>query len=360
MKINTVEIKNFRNIQNEKIELSPELTVISGMNGQGKTNILESIWMLTGAKSFRGAKDLQLISHGLDFATINAYTKEDEKNIRIIINKQDNTKTTRKAQINGVEYARAGKIAGVVTAIVFEPNHLKLIKSSPAERRNFIDTALCQLYPGYINLLRKYTRLITQKNSLLKQFYNISGAKDLLDVYNDSIAETGEKISLKRQSYINEIKEDIIKNYGDISQKKEKLSLEYNACFNENENTLLKLIKQNEKKEIGAGHSLIGPHREDFTIKIDEKEARTFASQGQQRSAVLALKLAESSVFLNITGENPIMLFDDVLSELDDARQTYILNNIKNKQTVVTACDISLFNKTSGKIYIVENGKTKI
>ncbi len=358
--IKDVEITQFRNIINEKIELSENLTVICGQNGQGKTNLLESIWLLTGAKSFRGAKDAQLITHNYNFAKINSNIKNElSKNIIISVFQNENLKVSRKAFINDVEYKRASLIAGNVMCIVFEPNHLKLIKSGPLERRTFIDTALCQLYPAYITLLRTYARITAQKNALLKNFYKSEQSNSLLDVYNENLASTGEKISLKRQNYIKTIKSDVINIYDDISSKKENLSIIYNACFYENETPLIKTLNENKQKEINAGFCLYGPHREDFTININDKEAKLYASQGQQRSAVLSLKLAEANAVLKIAEEKPIMLFDDVLSELDDARQNYILNNIKDKQTVLTSCDISLFNKTNGKIFVVENGKIK-
>ncbi len=360
MIVEDVKISQFRNIVSEEIKLSPQLTVICGMNGQGKTNLLESIWMLTGAKSFRSAKDAQLIMMGEEFCTIESNVQDNiNKNIRIVINRELG-KTIRKASINEVDYGRAAAIAGNVTAIVFEPNHLRLVKQGPHERRNFIDTALCQLYPNYITLLRKYSRLVSQKNALLKKYYQTQNASTLLEVFNESLANLGQEISQKRQDYINLIKGDIVEKYAEISKEKEKLSIEYSACFDVNEKPLFQTLKDSMQSEINAGYCLKGPHREDFIIKIDYKEAKLYASQGQQRSAVLALKLAEANAVIKITGEKPILLFDDVLSELDEHRQNFILNNITDKQTVVTACDISLFDKTNGKIFTVENGKIKV
>lgn len=334
--------------------LSDELTVICGKNGQGKTNLLESVWLLTGAKSFRTSKDYELIKKGEEFSVISAQCEniEKENNIRLTISQ--NEKKGRYAKINGVDYGRATAIAGMFTAVVFAPSHLSLIKGSPEGRRRFLDAAICQIYPSYIFTLRKYNRLLTQKNSLLKQ-KDIN--KDILSVFNDGLAAEGEKIMMERKNYLNLIFPFAKLVYDDISDKKEKLEISYLPCCIEGEHR--NNLEQTAQRDIKAGFSTFGVHREDFDILLNESDAKIYASQGQQRSCVLALKLAEAAAAENIRGEHPVMLLDDVLSELDYNRQEYLLTKIKNKQTIVTACDQKAFLKADGKVYEVENGQIK-
>lgn len=354
MKVKTLFLENFRNIKSQQLTPSDELTVICGKNGQGKTNLLESIWLLTGAKSFRASKDIELIKKGEEFSVITAgcVNFEKESNIRLTISQ--NEKKGRYAKINGVDYGRATSIAGTFTAVVFAPSHLSLIKGSPEGRRRFLDAAICQLYPSYIFTLRKYNRLLTQKNALLKQ-RDID--KEILSAFNDGLAAEGEKIMMERNNYLSLMFPFAKQVYDDISDKKEELFIKYNPCCKEGEQR--KNFEQTAQKDIKAGFSTFGVHREDFDILLNESDAKIYASQGQQRSCVLALKLAEAAAGEQIRGEHPVMLLDDVLSELDYSRQEYLLTKIKNKQTIVTACDRKAFLKADGKIYEVENGQIK-
>ncbi len=368
MILKEIEIENFRNIKNVKFTPGDKLTVICGKNGQGKTNLLESIWMLTGSKSFRGVKDSLLINKGEEFSILkgmvnNANNRNEneeinceESNIKITIsgdNTLNNKRKGRYAFVNGVDYGRATNIAGIVNAIVFEPNHLKLVKGSPENRRKFIDAALCQIYPSYISVLRKYIRITTQKNALLKQFYKTQGAKELLDIYNENMAQTGEIITQKRAEYLKNFNDIAYKHYDNITSGKEIFNIEYMPCYKEN---LLFELNKSKEKDINAGFCTAGPHREDLIFSINNNDAKTFASQGQQRSIVLALKLAEAQLIYDITSEKPIVLLDDVLSELDEFRQDYLLHQITDTQTIVTSCDKTAFLRTNGVIYTVENG----
>ncbi len=360
MIVDKIQVQNFRNIIDEQLLLSDKLTVICGDNGQGKTNFLESIWMLTGAKSFRNVKDLNLINHGEEYAVISGDTlqnKTDKKNIKITVTKGENNKAIRKAFINGVDYARASSIAGEFTCIVFEPNHLKLIKAGPEVRRNFVDIALCQLYPNYLSVLRKYTRLTAQKNALLKQYNGTVDNENLLLTYNEYLAEYGQVISDKRYDYIKNLYPVIRQVYSDISTSSEVIDIDFLQCYKKGKQNYRQVLNECIQSDINAKYCTKGPHREDILIKINDKDAKNFASQGQQRSAVLALKMAEANEVYNITDNYPVLLLDDVLSELDDIRQNYILNSIEKMQAVITSCNDMPFKKTSGKICKIKNGK---
>lgn len=355
MKISEIHSENFRNI--EKVDFYPadELTVICGKNGQGKTNLLESIWLLTGSKSFRGARDIDLVKIGAEYAVVDGVTRgyDKESHIRIFTAGESCEKKGRSAKVNGVDFGRATSLAGIFTCVVFEPEHLRLIKGSPEGRRRFMDAALCQLYPSYLLLLRKYTRLLTQKNALLKGFASTQCNRELLDVFDESLAVSGSELSQKRQEYVKILAPEVSANYSDIARGRERLKLEYEPSF---DSDLLKVLQNSRARDIAAGYCTTGPQREDITIFLDDKNAKIYASQGQRRSAVLSLKMAEAAAAQKITGEHPVMLLDDVLSELDDSRQSYLLTRMEHRQTIVTACDAELFKKTNGKIVRMENG----
>lgn len=352
-----LSVRDYRNIPAAEFSPGRELTVICGQNGQGKTNLLEAVWMLTGGKSFRGSKDAELIREGAGFAVLEGVSQNQtrENNIRILMADASAGKKGRSARVNGVDRGRASSIAGTFTAVVFAPGHLSLVKGGPDGRRKFLDAALCQLYPDYIKLLRSCTRLTAQKNALLKQYYQTPDAAELLDVFDEKLADAGTQLSLRRQAYLAQIKPDILSIYRDISNGKETLEVQYEACFTADE-PLLERIRAVRGRDLAAGFCTVGPHREDFSLFLDGRDTKSFASQGQQRSAVLSLKLAEAAGAQKITGEHPVMLLDDVLSELDDARQAYLLSRMEHRQTIVTACDASLFAKTDGKVYRMESG----
>ena len=360
MIVSRFSVQDYRNIRQALFEPAPELTVICGKNGQGKTNLLEALWLLTGSKSFRGAKDAELVRQGEPFALVEGDTQGFGKDSRIRIavtgpaGEEQGLKKGRTAKVNGVDYGRATNLAGVFTAVVFDPGHLSLVKGSPEGRRRFLDAALCQLYPGYLTLYRRYARQVAQKNALLKSYWQTAGAAQLLDVFDEKLAEYGAEVSRRRQEYLDLIREDVCATYRDIAAGREQLSLAYlPSCGEEG---LAEAIRRSRQRDIAAGFCTVGPHREDLSLILAGREAKIYASQGQQRSAVLSLKLAEAAGAQKVTGEHPVMLLDDVLSELDESRQAYLLSRMEHRQTIVTACDEAAFARTDGKIYRMDGG----
>ena len=285
-------------------------------------------------------KGCGLIRENAGYAVAEGFGKESR--IRVFVGGQPGARKARTVRVNGVDYGRAANAAGTFTAVVFDPGHLSLVKGSPEGRRRFLDAALCQLYPGYVTLLRQYSRLVTQKNGLL-------------DVFDEKLAESGAAVSAKRQEYLALIEPEITGTYRDIASGSETLAIQYEPSF-EPEKGLAPVLRESRARDIAAGFCTAGPHREDFSISIDGRAAKVFASQGQQRSAVLSLKLAEAAGAQKITGEHPVMLLDDVLSELDETRQSYLLSRMEHRQTIVTACDPDLFRRTSGRVYRMEGG----
>ncbi|GKI13519.1 DNA replication and repair protein RecF [Oscillospiraceae bacterium] len=360
MRLVSLAVTDHRNLKQVEFAPGPELTVLCGPNGQGKTNLLEAVWLLTGGKSFRGSKDAELIRRGAEFSVLDGVSEAQDgrqDHIRLTVGGKDTPRPGRTARLNGAEVGRAAALAGRFTAVVFEPDDLSLVKSGPAGRRRFLDAALCQLWPGYVATLRRYSRLLAQKNSLLKYWDRTPGAGEMCDAFDADLAVQGGEICRRRGDYLARLAPLAAQNYAELSRGGEALSLAYRA--DQGPEHMLDALRAARAADRRAGFCTVGPHREDFTFALDGQPARVFASQGQQRSAVLSLKLAEASVAQSVTGEHPVMLLDDVLSELDPQRQEYLLTRMREKQTIVTACDSSLFHKTEGAMFRVEQGEVK-
>ncbi len=349
MRVKSLKLFNFRNIEN--IELSPcdGMNVICGENAQGKTNILESIWLFTGAKSFRGSKDREFIKFGEDFSLLEfEFISED-------IEKQAKIKISEKREIflNENKLKSPSHIAGNFNAIVFSPIDLRIVTDGPSIRRKFLDTAIGQLYPAYIELLKKYIRAVTQRNSLLKDYRYDSTIIVMLDSFEEEIASLGEKIIALREKYIEKLNLFLPEIYKGLSSGKEKLSTVH---LKTSEN-LKEDLKNNRKEDMFSLVTSVGPHRDDIEFKINNISARIYGSQGQKRSVALALKLAEAEVIRKNVGECPVFLLDDVMSELDPERQNFILNHIKDMQVFLTCCDPdNVKNLKAGKIFTVKDG----
>ena len=372
MRLLSLEVQNYRNIASASLTPGRELTVICGNNGQGKTNLLEAIWLLTGGKSFRGGKDAELVRRGESFAVLEASTlsaqhpeellleePEEERRIRMTIGTPDSSRPGRNASVNGAPPKRASALAGSFPAVVFDPGHLSLVKGAPEGRRKFLDAALCQLYPGYLASYRRYVRVLQQKNALLRHSANgqerpYAEKRTLLEVLNTELAAQGEALQQRRREYLKLLAPRACANYAELSHGAERMSIRYAAQFAPGR--LAELLRQRQEEELRAGQSLCGIHREDLELLLDDQPARVYASQGQQRSVVLSLKMAEAAAAAQITGEHPVLLLDDVLSELDEGRKQYLLTCMKEKQTFVTSCDDTDFLKTDGEVYRMDGG----
>lgn len=350
MIVYNLECKNFRNLENLNISPCEEMNVICGENAQGKTNIIESIWLFTGAKSFRTQKDDNFIKLGTQKAENFLKFKSEgiEKEAQILIEER------RTAFLNQKKLKSPSELAGKFNAIVFSPNDLKLVSDGPNVRRKFLDTAIGQLYPSYINILRNYLRAVTQRNKIIKEYKFDSTLSIMLDVYENEIAQNGKKIIDFRKRYIEIINEFLPNVYDGISRGKEILQTEYVTSGED----LAEKLMFSRKEDMFSGVTSCGPHRDDLELKINGISARNFASQGQKRSIALAIKLAEAKVIEKNVGECPVILLDDVMSELDPSRQDFILNHIKGMQSFLTCCDDSnVKNLIAGKKFIINNGR---
>ena len=351
MRVNSLKAKNYRNIKSLEILPCENVNIIYGENAQGKTNLLESIWLFTGCRSFRGSKEQDFINFGSDFSSLELgfFGNGREQCAKIKI--QDK----RRAELNGVLFSSASKLIGEFFAVVFAPTHLSLIKEGPSQRRKFLDIALCQLKPRYANALTQYNRALLQRNALLKDISYHSELLDTLEIWDDKICTLGAVVTAERIKYIKRLEPFIENIYGGISNGKEIMKVSYLTQTQISSKTevdlkqeLLQQFKLARKQDILSGNTSIGPHRDDLNIEIDGLLARSFGSQGQQRSCALSLKLAEAEIIKSITGEQPVALLDDVMSELDNTRQDYILNHIEGRQVFITCCEPSALLKISG------------
>ena len=310
MKIDSIEIENFRNIENLKLDFD-DVNIIWGENAQGKTNLIEAIYLFTGSKSFRGVRDKELVEFE---------NKSRKQNAELII------KGRRTAKLNGIEKKSATALGDELKAVIFSPVHLSMVKDGPIERRKFIDNSLCQLKSNYRSVLKEYNRCLAQRNMLLKDMKNNTNLEDMLYIWDKNLAKSGAKIIYQREKYIEALLPFATEIFDGLSKGREKIDLKLQCGFEckdksvaEIENELTKLLISGRNSDILNRITTSGPHRDDMEILINEKSARLYASQGQQRSCVLALKLAEASLLKEMTDDEPLALLDDVMSELDES-----------------------------------------
>ncbi len=361
MNILCLESSGFRNLSPFSMEPGNGMNVIHGKNAQGKTNLLEALWLFTGAKSFRGAKDSEMIGFGSDSASLHltffSGGREQQASIRIDQGK-------RSAELNSIPQKSTSALMGVFCAVLFSPEHLTLVKEGPVNRRNFLDAALCQQKPSYLSLYRQYQRALQQRNALLKDIPRHSELIDTMDVWDHRLASLGAEIILQRDKYVRLLEPVAKEIYSGISQDQENFGVNYQCGLPEIPDNAAQIaeifsqkLRESRRDDIYAGFTSVGPHRDDLALNIDGVSARAFASQGQQRSIVLSLKLAESELLASSFGESPIIFLDDVMSELDDARQDYLLNHLEEKQVFLTCCDPdSIKRLNGGTLFHMEHG----
>lgn len=359
MLVNSLELKNFRNIEKMDLSFCEGVNIIYGENAQGKTNILEALWLFTGTKSFRLSKDSEQIKFGERGAKIKtnfvSHGFEQEASIEFSEKKS--------AFLNEIKLNSVHEFSSHFPAVIFSPEHLSLIKGGPKERRQFVDNALCQIKPRFNEYLSKYKKNLIQRNAVLKDYKINSSVEIILDVFEENLASLGSQIIIQRKKYLEALQKKVEKVYFGISSGKEEIELKYVCSFDfEDEKSLkedfLRKLKSSRNEDVQTLSTSVGPHRDDIDILINGISARKFGSQGQQRSAVLSLKLGEATVLKEKTGEQPIALLDDVMSELDEIRQDYILHHIDGWQVFITCCDPDTILKLKkGSTFKISQGK---
>lgn len=365
MIIKSLEIKNYRNYEKESIEFASGSNLIYGDNAQGKTNILEAIYLLSTTKSHRGSKDKEIIRFASEEAHIKAFVEKREVEYRIDMHLRKSK--TKGIAINGIPIKKAMELFGIVNIILFSPEDLSIIKEGPSERRRFIDMELCQINKLYMHNLSEYNKVLFQRNKLLKELKFKPNWQDTLDIWDMQILKFGKEMIRYREEFIRELNEFISDIHYSISDQKEVLELKYE--YNTSIEDFEKALFHSRDNDIRLKTTNVGPHRDDiaFIVKLKETEEmdlRKYGSQGQQRTAALSLKLAELELVKNKINDYPILLLDDVLSELDAKRQANLLHRVSHIQTIITCTGVEDFLNSSEsarlnlhKLFFVKNGE---
>ena len=361
MIIESLELKNYRNYDSLEIRFDEGKNILYGDNAQGKTNILEALYLCSTSKSHRGSKDRDIIQFDKDESHIKLMIRKNDVPYRIDMHLKKSK--SKGIAINGIPIKKSSELFGINNIIFFSPEDLSIIKNGPSERRRFIDMELCQIDKIYLDDLLKYNKIINQRNSLLKEL-NFNYRKDLydtLDIWDIQLSEYGNKIIKRREEFINQINEIIIKIHEKLSGGKEILTVRYEP--NVLQNNLNDEISRNREKDIKLKTTTVGPHRDDLGFYIKDMDIRKFGSQGQQRTVALSLKLSEIEFIKKVINDMPILLLDDVMSELDSNRQNYLLDSIEDVQTIITCTGLDelIENRVNvNKIYKIVNGTANL
>lgn len=355
MVIDSIEVGNFRNYDNAKLEFHPNTNILYGDNAQGKTNILESIFVCGTTNSHKGSKDKELIQFGMEEAHIRMFMTKREMSHKIDMHLRKNK--GKGIAIDGVPIKRSSELMGLSHIIFFSPEDLRIIKNGPGERRRFINMELCQLDPVYLYDLAEYNKVLMHRNKLLKQISFQPSLQDTLSVWDEKLIEFGEKIIKRRQKFVDEISKLVSDVSSKLTNNKEIVQMFYEPDVKSGDMEQ-ELIRCRER-DLKFCSTNAGPHRDDLCFMNGEFDLRKFGSQGQQRTCALALKLSEIEIVKKTVGDCPVLLLDDVLSELDRNRQNYLLDSIHDIQTIITCTGLEEFidaRLTLDRVFRIKNG----
>lgn len=340
-----IKFRDFRNIEGSALEFSPDVNIFIGSNAQGKTSAVEGIYLFARGKSFRTQKDAEMIRFGCDYASLDMEFDDGRRTqkMRIAYSRDGRRLCCR----NGVDIKKLSEIMGNFRAVIFCPSHLSLVKEGPALRRSFIDCAISQTEPAYVSCLQKYNSILSQRNALIKNaYFDRKTFDDTVEYWSEQLAQAAVVIGEKRNEYTKELGFFANEFIKDMTCGKESLSLSYRSQKSYEE--YMTELMSNHERELKYGCTLYGVHKDDIYIELCGFDARSFASQGQQRSVALALKLSEGEISNKKCGSYPVFLLDDVLSELDHIRREYVLSGIGKRQTFITSCNYEDFKGIKG------------
>lgn len=348
-----IKFKDFRNIEEAEIEFCDGVNIFYGNNAEGKTNALEGIYLFAHGKSFRTSSDRDLISFSKEVSFCKMYFEDSVRPQDMEIKlSRGNRKLCYK---NGVNIKKLSDFVGYFRAVLFCPEHLSVIKDGPSERRSFLDGAICQLKPIYLSSLQKYNNILNQRNTLLKNYEENKEVFDrTIELWSTYLAREAALIARERYEYVKLLNCHVNDFFNDMTSGRESTLLEYTKVLTEEE--YLQKLTQNLEKEIQAGTTLYGIHKDDIDISLNGREARSFCSQGQQRCLALAMKLGEGEISKEVTGEYPVFLFDDIFSELDSQRKEYVTKGIKKCQVIITSCEKDGLESVAGNVIEVKQG----
>lgn len=364
MHCNRIQVTDFRNIATADVTFDDGVNILHGANAQGKTNLLEAIGYAAIGKSFRTSHDEDMIRFGSDMATLSIDFTDSVRKQNITVRMMRGKR--KRIELNGVKADRVSDVVGAFRTVLFCPENLSLIKSGPAERRNYLDIAISQLYPVYLKSLQRYNQILKQRNQLIRAAEDDRKTfRDTIEFWSVQLAHEAAVIASYRYRYLQSASVCIRDCFFEMMGEREVPSAVYEGSshqapeeYEDRERTeaaYLDLLMSHHDREIGAGSTLWGIHKDDIDIRLNDQSARVFASQGQQRSLALAMKLAEGDVCAQICGEKPVFLFDDVFSELDSSRRAYLSGKMSDRQVIMTTCEPS--GSLGGKLISVENGR---
>ena len=355
MIIKSVDLKNFRNYENLSVEFNSGTNILFGNNAQGKTNLLEALYMSGTSKSYKGVRDRELIKFNENDAHIKTIVEKQKIEYRIDVHIRRNQ--SKGIALNQIPLKKTGEMFGILNLVFFSPEDLNIIKDGPSERRKFIDNELCQLDKIYFYDLKNYYKVLDQRNKLLKDLYDHPDLKETLDIWDQQLVFYGCKVIKRRKEFIEELSEIVKDIHSSLTKNKETLNISYD-CNIEYEYFEEKLFL-NKDHDIRFSQTSVGPHRDDLSIKVENIDMRKYGSQGQQRTCALSLKLSELQLMEKSINDKPVLLLDDVLSELDKSRQFDLLENISGIQTIITCTGLDDFIENRfelDRIYHVVNG----
>ena len=339
MIIKSIELADYRNYDSLVLQFDKGTNILYGDNAQGKTNILEAIFVSATTKSHRGSKDREIVNFEKEESHIRTYLEKEGVETRVDMHLRKNK--SKGIAIDGQKIKKAADLLGLCNVVFFSPEDLGIIKNGPAERRRFVDMELCQLDGFYLYNLNHYNKIINQRNKLLKDMYLNPDLKETLSIWDMQLVSFGSKIIERRYLFAEQLNEIIYEIHKRLSGGKEELTIIYEPDVSNEE--FEKKLRGNQERDIKAKLTSVGPHRDDFSFMVGNVDIRRYGSQGQQRTAARSLKLAEIELVKKVTKENPILLLDDVLSELDSNRQNYLLNSIGEIQTIITCTGLEEF-----------------
>jgi DNA replication and repair protein RecF len=356
MTIDNIKADGFRNLRGVDIALDSAKNVLCGDNGAGKTSLLEAVWVMTGVKSFRGAREKELLGFGTDKLSVNVNFTDAERTQTL---SYCNNLTASDITANGVKLQRLSKLFGRLSAVIFTPDDLNIAGGEPSNRRQFLNLAIAQIRPSYAAVLSRYNKILQQRNAHLKQSFNSSDT-EIFEMWDLQLSKIGAHISLYRDVYIKMLSRAASDIYADLSSGREKLEVGFHSSVYKDItdfdfDTYYNKLKSRRQDDLRAGTTLSGIHRDDIVLTLDGKPVREYASQGQLRSAALSLKLAQAKILAVEKNDPPVVLLDDVLSELDFGRREYILSHLSGFQVLITACD--KIESLRGKKFTVEGGR---
>lgn len=358
MIIKSIELAQYRNYDFLTLQFDKGTNILFGDNAQGKTNILEAIYLSATTKSHKGSKDREIIKFDSEEAHIRTYLEKEGVETRVDMHLRKNK--SKGIAIDGQKIKKAADLLGLCNVVFFSPEDLSIIKNGPAERRRFVDMELCQLDNFYLYNLNHYNKIVNQRNVLLKDMYMNPGLRDTLSIWDSQLVSFGSKIIERREIFVKQLNEIIYDVHKKLSGGKEELKVLYEPDVTM-ENFERKL-RENQERDIRSKMTTVGPHRDDFSFLTGDIDIRKYGSQGQQRTAALSLKLSEIELVKKVTKDSPILLLDDVLSELDSSRQNQLLSSIGDIQTIITCTGLEEFVNNRfkiNKVYKVSNGTVK-